>query len=69
MRLSPPAAQSHPQNGWFSSAHPWLVLTARRQARDYERLDNTFAAYYWLAFAILTLGNLFDKTGYFIYTS
>jgi hypothetical protein len=28
-RLSPPSAQSHSQSGWFSSAHPWLVLSAR----------------------------------------
>ena len=34
----------------------------RRLARDYERLANTLASYHWLAFVLLMLKNLFDKS-------
>jgi len=34
----------------------------RRLARDYERLSTTLAGYHWLAFAILMLKSLFDKS-------
>jgi transposase len=34
----------------------------RRLARDYERLANTLAGYHWLAFVLLMLKNLFDKS-------
>ncbi len=34
----------------------------RRLARDYERLATTLAGYHWLAFVILTLKSLFDKS-------
>jgi transposase len=34
----------------------------RRLARDYERLASTLAAYHWLAFTMLMLGNLFGKS-------
>ena len=34
----------------------------RRLARDYERLSATLAGYHWLAFVILMLKSLFDKS-------
>lgn len=34
----------------------------RRLARDYERLAQTLAAYHWLAFALLMLNSLFNKS-------
>ena len=34
----------------------------RRLARDYERLSATLAGYHWLAFALLMLRSLFDKS-------
>jgi transposase len=34
----------------------------RRLARDYERLASTLAGYHWLAFAILMLKSLFEKS-------
>jgi transposase len=34
----------------------------RRLAKDYERLQSTFAAYHWLAFVTLMLSNLFRSS-------
>lgn len=34
----------------------------RRLARDYERLSATLAGYHWLAFALLMLRSLYDKS-------
>jgi transposase len=34
----------------------------RRLARDYERLASTLAAYHWLAFTMLMLGNLYGES-------
>jgi transposase len=34
----------------------------RRLARDYERLSTTLSGYHWLAFVILMLKSLFDKS-------
>lgn len=34
----------------------------RRLARDYERLPETFAGLHWLAFLILTVNSVFQKS-------
>ena len=57
------------KNGFVLLPRRWVVERSfgwaarfRRLARDYERLAETLAGYHWLAFALLMLKNLFDKS-------